>query len=78
LHDALPIEQARDAGCLVDVPMSDGTTETMVASPVDFGRDMWSVREPSPELGQHTELVLAEIGVDWDDIEALKSQGVIP
>ncbi len=70
--------QARAAGCLVDVPMLDGSTTTMVASPVDFGRSAWSVREPSPELGQHTELVLAEIGVDWDEIDALKADGIIP
>lgn len=77
-HELADDQQARDAGCLVDVPMADGTTETMVASPVDFGRAVWSVQEPSPELGQHTELVLNEIGIDWDEIEALKSQGVIP
>ncbi len=77
-HELADDPQARDAGCLVDVPMSDGSTETMVASPVDFGRAEWSVREPAPELGQHTELLLVELGIDWDHIEAMKSQGVIP
>ena len=77
-HELGDDEQARAAGCLVEVPLSDGTTGTMVASPVDFERAPWSVREPSPELGQHTELVLASLGIDWDHIEALKAEGVIP
>jgi len=70
--------QARAAGCWVDVPLPDGTTAEMVATPVDFGDTAWSVREPAPELGQHTEMVLLEVGIDWDHIEALKSTGVIP
>jgi len=31
-----------------------------------------------PELGQHTEEVLLELGYDWDRIVALKEAGVIP
>lgn len=77
-HELGDDEQARAAGCLVDVPLADGSTATMVASPVDFDGTAWSVREPSPELGQHTELVLAEAGVGWDEIESLKADGVIP
>lgn len=32
----------------------------------------------APELGEHTELVLEELGYDWDAIAAMKSAGVIP
>ena len=70
--------QARAAGCYVEAPTADGETVEMVASPVDFGTSTWFVREPTPELGQHTELVLAELGRDWDEIEELKAAGVIP
>jgi crotonobetainyl-CoA:carnitine CoA-transferase CaiB-like acyl-CoA transferase len=31
----------------------------------------------APELGQHTETILMEMGRDWDEIEALKAAGVI-
>ena len=31
-----------------------------------------------PELGQHTEEVLLEMGYDWDGIIALKESGAIP
>jgi len=70
--------QARVAGCYVEAPMGDGEPVEMVATPVDFGTTEWFVREPPPELGQHTELVLTELGIDWDRIAELKTEGVIP
>lgn len=69
--------QAVAAGCWVEVPTPNGGTVEMVASPVDFSATPWQVREPVPVLGQHTELVLAEMGVDWDRIAELKEAGVI-
>ncbi|MYF82025.1 MAG: CoA transferase [Chloroflexi bacterium] len=32
----------------------------------------------APELGEHTELVLEELGYDWDQIAAMKQSGAIP
>ena len=32
----------------------------------------------APELGEHTELVLEELGYDWDAIAGMKQSGVIP
>ena len=70
--------QAQAARCWVPVPTADGETVEMVATPVDFSASSWQVTEPPPEIGQHTELVLVELGVDWERIEALKQAGVIP
>ena len=35
-------------------------------------------RGMAPELGQHTEEILLELGYDWEAIGALKEKGAIP
>jgi crotonobetainyl-CoA:carnitine CoA-transferase CaiB-like acyl-CoA transferase len=70
--------QAHVAGCYVKAPTCEGDVVDMVATPVDFGSTPWVVSGPAPELGQHTEMVLTELGKGWDEIEELKTAGVIP
>jgi len=70
--------QAIAAGAFVDVPQSDGGKIRGVASPVDFSRDAWAPAGPVPELGQHTEEILLELGYDWEAIGGLKERGAIP
>ena len=47
----------------------------MVGSPVRFSDTPATPSAVAPELGQHTEEVLLEIGYTWDDIERLRSEG---
>ena len=66
------------SGILVDVPAGDGSSFKLVAPPVTFRGTPSGPQRPPPELGQHTEEILLELGYSWDDIVALKEQGVIP
>jgi len=50
----------------------------MVNTPVDFYGTPNAIGAIAPELGQHTEEVLLEMGLDWDRIIALKEAGAIP
>jgi crotonobetainyl-CoA:carnitine CoA-transferase CaiB-like acyl-CoA transferase len=77
VHEATQDPTMQQAGAIVEVPTADGPVR-MVATPADFYGTPWSVRGPAPELGQHTEEVLLELGYDWDGIIALKERGVIP
>ena len=60
LEDLVADPQFQAAGGLVDVPDGDSTT-TMAATPVDFHGTPWAPRSMAPELGQHTDEVLAEL-----------------
>jgi crotonobetainyl-CoA:carnitine CoA-transferase CaiB-like acyl-CoA transferase len=49
----------------------------MVGFPWDYSQTPASVRREAPELGQHTEEILLEMGYSWDDITELKDDKAI-
>jgi crotonobetainyl-CoA:carnitine CoA-transferase CaiB-like acyl-CoA transferase len=51
--------------------------EKVVGFPCHFSETPPSLRRPCPEIGQHTEEVLVELGYTWDDIARLKERQVI-
>ena len=76
--DVVADPQAEAAGAWVEVPRPDAGTVRMLASPVDFSGTSAQPRGVAPELGQHTEEILLELGYDWEAIGALKEKGAIP
>ena len=48
-----------------------------IASPVQLSKTPPSIRTVAPELGQHTEEILLEIGYTWDEITAFKEAKAI-
>ena len=77
--DDLPEDpQMRVNGYIVDLDHPQFGKTPMVGVPVRLSETPGSVREPAPELGQHTELLLTDLlGYDWDRISALREKGVI-
>jgi crotonobetainyl-CoA:carnitine CoA-transferase CaiB-like acyl-CoA transferase len=74
-------EIAGDPGCwdngyLVRVE-TDGGVESVVGTPVRFSDTPARAGGPAPELGQHTEEVLLEVGYSWDEIARLAEAGAI-
>jgi len=47
-----------------------------VANPVQFDESPASLVR-APEVGEHTEQILQELGLDWDRILELKSSGAV-
>ena len=68
--------QAKANDYLPVVDRGDGTSFTLVASPVQFDESATALT-PAPEMGQHTEDVLLSLGLGWDDLAALKEVGAI-
>lgn len=50
---------------------------SIVAPPVNLSATPGTIRTPGPEFGQHTEEVLLEAGFTWEEIGALRDEGVI-
>ena len=70
--------QAEAAGAFCDVPLPEGGTTRMVSTPLDFSDTKWAPGGPVPEIGQHTEEILLELGYDWERISALRDSGALP
>jgi crotonobetainyl-CoA:carnitine CoA-transferase CaiB-like acyl-CoA transferase len=60
IEDVVADEQFHAAGGIVEVPDGEAII-SMVATPADFHGTPWAPRSVAPELGQHTDEVLAEL-----------------
>lgn len=76
IDDVIADPQSSAAGLFVDVPDPMGTTR-MVSTPVDFHGTPWQPRSVAPDLGEHTDEVLAQLGYNSDRIEELRASGSI-
>jgi crotonobetainyl-CoA:carnitine CoA-transferase CaiB-like acyl-CoA transferase len=63
-------------GYLAEVEMINGKSLRLVTSPAQFDGEP-AAPTRAPEHGEHTEAVLLDLGVSWDEIEGLKQAGAI-
>lgn len=77
LVDLATDEQAIANDMIVEVESADGGAPfKVVRGPVQFNHEALETTR-APAASEHTEIVLMEVGIDWDRIEALKESGAI-
>jgi crotonobetainyl-CoA:carnitine CoA-transferase CaiB-like acyl-CoA transferase len=64
-------------GYILDAPRSDGSVTRVMSSPAQFDHEPITARRAAPDLGQHTDEVLEELGWDADRIAAAKASGFV-
>jgi crotonobetainyl-CoA:carnitine CoA-transferase CaiB-like acyl-CoA transferase len=69
-------DQAIANDMIVEVEGSDGKPFKVVRGPVQFNHEPLQTTR-APQASEHTELVLTELGMEWDRIEELKASGAI-
>jgi crotonobetainyl-CoA:carnitine CoA-transferase CaiB-like acyl-CoA transferase len=63
-------------GYLPEVSDDSGGSFSLVANPVQFDEQPPELVR-APEHGEHTELLLLELGYEWDRIASLKDSGAV-
>jgi crotonobetainyl-CoA:carnitine CoA-transferase CaiB-like acyl-CoA transferase len=74
IHDH---RQVGPNGFLPTVKGNDGLDFRLVAPPLHFDGEHTTPAAAAPELGQHTEEVLLDVGLDWDQISTARESGAL-
>ena len=77
LSEALTDAQVRARGMVFDDPVPGVGDWTHLGDPIKIDGSTATVRRSPPQLGEHTDEVLATIGLSVDDIAALHANGVV-
>lgn len=77
VQDTLNHEHTKARNMVVEVEHEECGPIKLVNTPIKFSDANPGVRTAPPTLGQHTNEVLAEIGMSDKDIATLKEQGIV-
>ena len=76
-EDVVNDPQAIDNGYIIEIDLPGRGPTKMAGVPAMLSETPAKAQGPHPQLGQHTEEVLLELGYTWDDIAEFREQGVI-
>lgn len=76
-QDVVNDPQAWANGYVTELPHPHYGATKVAGAPIMFGRTPTVPQGPAPELSQHTEQYLLELGYSWDDIQQFRDKQVI-
>ncbi len=77
MNEVFEDAQVRHLGMTRTVPHPVLGEVEVVGQPIELSRTPWSVRTATPEAGEHTDAVLAELGYGAEEIAALHAGKVV-
>ena len=77
MEEMLNDPQARHRGMVVEMDDGKGRRQTTLGNPVKLSATPPELRTPPPQLGQHTDTVLAALGYSPGDVARLRERGVV-
>lgn len=69
--------QLKSRNMITEVPKEDGTMQKQIGSALKFSSHEPNYKHVGPKLGQHTEEILHELGLEDTTIQQLRSKGVL-
>ena len=75
-RDILDCEQAAANGYVTELDHPELGTIRVVGNPLTLSATPVRKPEPAPELGQHTEEILLDLGYDWDQVASLRERKI--
>ncbi|MBI3953616.1 MAG: CoA transferase [Chloroflexi bacterium] len=75
--DLLQDPQVIENEYITELKLPDGKAQKVVGVPVKLSKTPGRPQAPAPEVGQHTNEVLLQLGYSWDDIAKLIEEGVV-
>lgn len=77
LREAFSLPQLRENGALVHVPHPRRGSIEILGSPVKMAGSPGTVERGAPGLGEHTDEILAELGIERGERAELRARGVV-
>jgi len=69
--------QLNEGQQLVNIPMPNGATAKLPKFPLEYGDSQIKKYHDPPEIGEHSEALLKELGLDEKAIQSLKENSII-
>ena len=77
MNEVFADPQVKHLGIARKVPHKTLGDVEVIGQAIELSRTPWSVRSATPELGEHTDAVLGELGYAAADIAALRAKKVV-